>query len=380
MIDKNKKMKLSEIRKYLLAKGFKISKLNKNTKAKELKSLYLTSLFSLILISFFFILPKGYQFSSKIFLTPEEIQNKSKLNFESTIAKKNKEKIKPKNKVDEGINLKNLFDDIFELEKLPSSSVRLSASTLEQLFKDEKYNLSDVRKNKIVKPITIGLLPKEIKKIESTKKRKDLFIKIVLPLVLEENNRIKLDRKRLFVILNKNNNTKSEKEWLKKKFKQYGVLNNDLSTLKIRMDEIPVSLAIAQAAKETGWGTSRFALEGNALFGQWTWTGEGIKPAGADSDTTHKVMKFKVLKASVRAYQRNLNTHSSYKKFRKARAIQRDNEEILNSIELVKYLNKYAETGEEYTKVLKKIIEQNSLKDFDDAKMLPTSKKLKNLI
>ena len=380
MIDKNKKMKLSEIRKYLLAKGFKISKLNKNTKTKELKSLYLTTLFSLILISFFFILPKGYQFSSKIFLTPEEIQNKSKLNFESTIAKKNKEKIKPKNKVDEGINLKNLFDDIFELEKLPSSSVRLSASTLEQLFKDEKYNLSDVRKNKIVKPITIGLLPKEIKKIESTKKRKDLFIKIVLPLVLEENNRIKLDRKRLFVILNKNNNTKSEKEWLKKKFKQYGVLNNDLSTLKIRMDEIPVSLAIAQAAKETGWGTSRFALEGNALFGQWTWTGEGIKPAGADSDTTHKVMKFKVLKASVRAYQRNLNTHSSYKKFRKARAIQRDNEEILNSIELVKYLNKYAETGEEYTKVLKKIIEQNSLRDFDDAKMLPTSKKLKNLI
>ena len=380
MIDKNKKMKLSEIRKYLLAKGFKISKLNKNSKTKELKSLYLTTLFSLILISFFFILPKGYQFSSKIFLTPEEIQNKSKLNFESTIAKKNKEKIKPKNKVDEGINLKNLFDDIFELEKLPSSSVRLSASTLEQLFKDEKYNLLDVRKNKIVKPITIGLLPKEIKKIESTKKRKDLFIKIVLPLVLEENNRIKLDRKRLFVILNKNNNTKSEKEWIKKKFKQYGVLNNDLSTLKIRMDEIPVSLAIAQAAKETGWGTSRFALEGNALFGQWTWTGEGIKPAGADSDTTHKVMKFKVLKASVRAYQRNLNTHSSYKKFRKARAIQRDNEEILNSIELVKYLNKYAETGEEYTKVLKKIIEQNSLRDFDDAKMLPTSKKLKNLI
>ena len=380
MIDKNKKMKLSEIRKYLLAKGFKISKLNKNTKTKELKSLYLTTLFSLILISFFFILPKGYQFSSKIFLTPEEIQNKSKLNFESTIAKKNKEKIKPKNKVDEGINLKNLFDDIFELEKLPSSSVRLSASTLEQLFKDEKYNLSDVRKNKIVKPITIGLLPKEIKKIESTKKRKDLFIKIVLPLVLEENNRIKLDRKRLFVILNKNNNTKSEKQWLKKKFKQYGVLNNDLSTLKIRMDEIPVSLAIAQAAKETGWGTSRFALEGNALFGQWTWTGEGIKPAGADSDTTHKVMKFKVLKASVRAYQRNLNTHSSYKKFRKERAIQRDNAEVLNSIELVKYLNKYAETGEEYTKVLKKIIEQNSLKDFDDAKMLPTSKKLKNLI
>ena len=120
----------------------------------------------------------------------------------------------------------------------------------------------------------------------------------------------------MFTVLNKNNNTNLEKKWLNLKFKQYGVLNKDLSTLKIRMDEIPVSLAIAQAAKETGWGTSRFALEGNALFGQWTWSGEGIKPAGADKNDTHKVMKFGVLKSSVRAHQRNLNTHPSYKEFR----------------------------------------------------------------
>ena len=67
-----------------------------------------------------------------------------------------------------------------------------------------------------------------------------------------------------------------------KKYKQYGVRQNDLSTLKIRMDEIPASLAIAQAAKETGWGTSRFALKGNALFGQWTWSGEGLKPKNSE--------------------------------------------------------------------------------------------------
>ena len=126
-----------------------------------------------------------------------------------------------------------------------------------------------------------------------------------------------------FTILNKNINSDEEKNWLKSKFKQYGVKNKDLATLKIRMDEIPVSLAIAQAAKETGWGTSRFAQEGNALFVQWTYDGEGIKPAGSSEGETHKVMKFKILKASVRAYQRNLNTHSSYKKFRKVRAIQR---------------------------------------------------------
>ena len=282
--------------------------------------------------------------------------------------------------LDDELNNKNLFDDIFQLNETPENSVRLSASTLNQLFKDLSYDLKKIRNNKIVKPIEISLLPKEIKKIENSKKRKDLFIKIVLPLILEENSRISLDRKRLFTILNKNNNSDTEKKWLQDKFKQYGVIKNDLSTLKIRMDEIPVSLAIAQAAKETGWGTSRFAIEGNALYGQWTYSGEGIKPLAASSDSSHKVMKFKVLKASVRAYQRNLNTHSGYKEFRKQRAILRDNEENLDSIKLVEFLQNYAETGDEYIKVLKKIIEQNSLKDFDDAKILPKNKKIKSLI
>ena len=124
-------------------------------------------------------------------------------------------------------------------------------------------------------------------------------------------------------------------------------------------------------------GNPRFAQKGNALFGQWTWSGDGIKPAAADSNTKHKVASFKVLKASVKAYLRNLNTHSSYKKFRRERAVQRDNDGKLNSLELVKYLDKYAETGVEYTKTLSKIIRQNSLRDFDDVKILPISKYLK---
>jgi len=146
------------------------------------------------------------------------------------------------------------------------------------------------------------------------------------------------------------------------------------------MDEIPVSLAIAQAAKETGWGTSRFAQEGNALFGQWTWSGDGLKPKDAKIGESHKVMKFKVLQASVRAYQRNLNTHSSYKDFRKARAEFRDANLPLDSIKLSEYLNKYAETGSQYVEVLQKIIMQNKLKDFDDAKLLPSSIDLESLI
>ena len=120
-------------------------------------------------------------------------------------------------------------------------------------------------------------MPNELKLIENSKKRKEFFIQIILPLIIKENNIIKKDRRTLFNIINKSNNTDSEKQWLEKKYKQYGVKSKDLSTLKVRMDEIPVSLAIAQAAKETGWGTSRFAQEGNALFGQWTWSGEGSK-------------------------------------------------------------------------------------------------------
>ena len=285
-----------------------------------------------------------------------------------------------KSKVDEGLDLTNILEDVFKFEDLPQDTVRLSASTIEQLFRDTNYSLSEVRKSKKVKPIRLSLLPNEIKQIENSKKRKSLFIQIILPLILEENNLILLDRKKLFSILNKNKNSKKEINWLNRKFKQYGVLNKDIPTLKVRMDIIPVSLAIAQAAKETGWGTSRFALEGNALFGQWTWSGDGIKPAGAESDTKHKVMKFKVLKASVRAYQRNLNTHSSYKNFRQMRAQLRDDSKKLDSLLLADQLDNYAETGKEYTKILKQIIKQNSLKDFDDVKLMPLSVKYKNLI
>ena len=103
-------------------------------------------------------------------------------------------------------------------------------------------------------------------------------------------------------------------------------------------------------------------------------------PKNKDPDKTHKVLQFQILKASVRAYQRNLNTHSSYIEFRKERAIQRDNDEKLDSLKLVNYLDKYAETGQQYIDVLKQIIKQNSLKDFDDVNVMPTSNKTKNLI
>ncbi len=368
------KISISEIQKYLKKKGFSVTKKNNaSTHIKTLGSLSKTFLSSVIIISIFFITPIILTFTSERSLLTKDYENNSKSSFKKTLEG---EPIK----LDDELDKESLFDDVLQFEDLPNNSIRLSAITIEQLFKDTNYNLKDVRINKLVKPVSLSLLPKEIIKIQNTQKRKDLFIQIILPLIIKENNHIKLDRKKLFNILNKNKNTNKEKKWLKLKFKQYGVKNKDLSTLKIRMDEVPTSMAIAQAAKETGWGTSRFAQEGNALFGQWTWSGDGIKPAGADDDSTHKVMKFKVLQASVKAYHRNLNTHLSYKGFRSARAELRDKKKELDSLVLSEHLDKYAETGKEYVKILQQIIRQNKLTDFDKAKLLPSSIKLESLI
>jgi len=341
---------------------------------KSLNAISRIFLSSFVIVSFFYIAPIFINFADKNF-NNKEFTNNSKKILAYTLNRQDQE-------IKDNQNLKeeDLLFDIFSLNDLETDSVRLSAATIKQLFEDTNYSLKDVRKNKLVKPVALTLLPQEIKMIENTKKRKEFFIQIVLPLIVKENNNIRIDRKTLFRIINKSNNSVAEKQWLEKKYKQYGVKSGDLSSLKVRMDEIPVSLAIAQAAKETGWGTSRFAQEGNALFGQWTWSGEGLKPKDAEADKGHKVMKFNVLQASVRAYQRNLNTHRTYREFRKARAELRDLNKPLDSIELSKYLNKYAETGNQYVEVLQKIIKQNNLKDFDDARLLPSSGDLESLI
>ena len=355
--------------------------MRKNKKSGFLKNkgLNIVSRFflsSFLVISFFYVAPIIINFTDKNF-NNKEFTNNSKNILNNTLNKKDK-LIEDDSTAD--ADERDLLYDILEENNSEINLVRYTTTEIDSLFKEVNYNLEDVRDTKLVKPIDIGLLPNEIKNIGNTKKRKDMFIKIVLPLIVKENNKIRVDRKRLFTILNKNSNTDIEKKWLEKKYKQYGVRKNDLSTLKVRMDEIPVSLAIAQAAKETGWGTSRFALKGNALFGQWTWSGEGLKPKNADEGKDHKVMKFHSLQLSVRAYLRNLNTHSTYKNLRKARTELRNQNKPLDSLILSKHLDKYAETGSKYIEVLQKIIEQNNLKDFDEARLLPSSKDLESLI
>ena len=245
--------------------------------------------------------------------------------------------------------------------------ISLDTKVTLNLFEDLKYDLKSIRTGALVKPVYLSKLPKDLKKIKSTKTKKDTFIKIVMPLIIDENNKILENRKKLFKILSKPNNTRGEKVWLKRRFEDYSIKNEDVTELKIRMDIVPVSIAIAQAAKESGWGTSRFALEGNAMFGQWTWGKKGIAPLDREKNKGHKILKFPILRSSVQAYKNNLNTHNGYREFREKRAELRKLNKKISGLELVKYLHNYAATGSEYTKILKKIIDQNELTDFDGA-------------
>tara|TARA_Y100000590_G_scaffold374750_1_gene439277 strand:+ start:1621 stop:2826 length:1206 start_codon:yes stop_codon:yes gene_type:complete len=277
---------------------------------------------------------------------------------------KNK-KIAKKKKVTEPEEFKQNYDN----------TISLNAETTSNLFSDLGYDLKGVRAGQKVKPIYLTKLPKDLKTLGDTKKKRELFIKILLPLILAENEKINEDRKKLFKILSKDFNTVGERVWLKRRFKEYKIEDKDLAELKERMDIVPVSIALAQAANESGWGTSRFALEGNALFGQWTWSKKGIMPKNKDPNQTHKVLQFQILRASVRAYKNNLNTHNAYKEFREKRAQLRQEGSPIVGLELTKYLKAYAAIGEKYVVLLNDIISNNSLTDFDKANLLPTKLK-----
>jgi Bax protein len=247
--------------------------------------------------------------------------------------------------------------------------LNLKTETVLSLFADVEYDLNKVRKNKLVKPIYFTQFPKDLDEISSVQLKKETFIKIILPLVVAENQKIINDREKLKGLSSKKMTSDKEKSWLRQKFKEYKIKNGSMEELTNRMDIIPVSVAIAQAAKESGWGTSRFALEGNAIFGQWTWNGRGIAPLDRSKEESHKILRFPILRASVKAYKNNLNTHKSYKKFRDKRSSLRSKKRSIAGMKLIHTLDNYAETGEEYTKILGQIIGQNSLEEFDNVKL-----------
>ena len=176
------------MRRQFYSKNIKLLKFFDQNNIGSLPRIFLSSL---LVIFFFYSMPMILSFVNENNLATE---NNSKKVLAYTLNSKDNN-IEGDDKI---LNEKDLLVDIFSLNEIETDSVRLNASTIRQLFADTNYKLDDVRKKKLVKPVALTLLPNEIKKIENVKKRKEFFIQIVLPLILKENNNIKLDRKRLF--------------------------------------------------------------------------------------------------------------------------------------------------------------------------------------
>ena len=323
-------------------------------------------------------------FENKI--VTEKSKSKDKIETKKPLLKQKKETKLPENKVEKkkAIPKDELKKEVKKPEfkkkkdkKVTESilpDLNLKTETVLNLFEDVNYDLNKVRKEKKVKPIYFTQFPRDLDELQSVKLKKETFIKIVLPLIVAENEKILEDRDKLKSISSKKMTTDDEKQWLRQKLLEYKVKNGKLEELEKRMDIIPTSLALAQAAKESGWGTSRFALEGNAMFGQWTWTGNGIEPLFKDKTKTHKILKFPILRASVKSYINNLNTHKSYKRLRDIRIELRNKNRNIAGLKLTATLDNYAETGKEYTKTIAQIIKENRLTDFEPVRLTKSKK------
>jgi Bax protein len=220
----------------------------------------------------------------------------------------------------------------------------------------------------------ISELPDDFSEIQDVPTKKKLFYLVTLPLIYNANASIMQERRMVINIEKKfarkelNKNETDEIIRLSKKYKlDYSEINTKLfRKLKQRINIIPVSLALGQAIIESGWGQSRFATEGNALYGQWTTSEDkGIIPQDRDEDKTHAVLKFKNLSESVEAYMFNINTHQAYYNFRVIRRID-ERIKYTDPISMkVKYLAAYAEIGDKYVDKLELIIASNNLQEFD---------------
>ena len=222
--------------------------------------------------------------------------------------------------------------------------------------------------------VILASIPEDLKDVREVKTRKALFFKSVLPLVLQVNEEILADRERLWrVRVDQALGRKPsavDRLWLAVLSEKYKVSRGDLDELLRRVDVIPPSLALAQAAEESGWGTSRFTREGNAIFGQWTFSAShGIKPERRDEGKTHHVRAFGSLIDSVRAYATNLNTHRAYRGFRAARADLRQTGRTLTGRQLAGALTSYSQRGEAYVRTIRQIMAANALEKLDGAKL-----------
>jgi Bax protein len=164
--------------------------------------------------------------------------------------------------------------------------------------------------------------------------------------------------------------TPEDNAWLQDLSRRYGLDAPDFDLLLKRVDIIPPSIALAQAAEESGWGTSRFALEGNAPFGQYTFDdGNGLIPERREDGKRHLIRTYEHLLDGVRSYAQNLNIHEAYRQFRRQRAEMRAHGQELDGVKLVPALLAYSERGQAYVETVETIIRANNLAPFDRARL-----------
>lgn len=252
---------------------------------------------------------------------------------------------------------------------------KATVETVSNTFAEMGYRLDSVLSGLDPVPrIILTSMPADLEAVSEVKLRKAIFVQTVLPLVLKVNEEILKDRKRLWKIRVAKATGRRldalDRLWVAVASDRYRVARGDLDALLQRIDIVPPSIALAQAAEESGWGTSRFAREGNAIFGQWTYSRtRGMLPKERAEGKTHRIRTFDSLLDSVRAYMLNLNTHSAYRDFRRVRATLRAEGRPLTGMPLLPTLTAYSERGSAYVGNLYQIMAVNELTRADGVRL-----------
>ena len=268
--------------------------------------------------------------------------------------------------------------EISRLEKPANVQVLASVAMVKDFFSSTGYSLDAVRRGQVAVPrLQHASLPYDLKSVAPAAERKAVFLRCMLPYVLQANKRVLDQREKLLALREKITGGESaqpaEKTWLAVLFDEYGVKPGNYSALALRVDIVPPSLALAQSAVESGWGTSRFAREGNAPFGQWTTAAyRGMVPHERDDGQTYKIRAFNDLAESVDSYLRNLNTHRAYRAFRQERAILRAQKVPVDSVEIAAALASYSQEGDAYVALVRRVIKENRLRALDEARLSDT--------
>lgn len=266
-------------------------------------------------------------------------------------------------------------ESVQALDPVSTAGFKASVARIKDVFSSAGYSLEAVRNGDIDVPrIHYASFPHDLNEVTHTPERKALFLRFMLPYVLEANSRVMQQRQQIErlrdELMHGENIDALDADWLAAMFEEYKVEPGNFALLLRRVDIIPPSLALAQSAIESGWGTSRFAREANAAFGQWTTSKyKGIVPKGREAGKEHKIRAFDDIRESVESYMRNLNTHRAYKELRKLRAKHRQNDQRVDSVKLASGLIRYSEKGSAYVDLLRRIIAGNKLQMLDGAQL-----------